>query len=289
MAGEPLTYWEYLKAAFNLKAPLPLLGYMPANKLALAGFAILGFGNPGFWLLGAAFEVAYLMFLSGNQRFQNLVRGQRLAEIREASSGREQEMLGRLDKNARGRYQRLVDRCRAILHAEDGGAAAEGLTGLKSEGLSQLLAIHLRLLNMQCRIRDTLAATRQDDLEEDIGSLEAKVAKEPEDSPVHRALQGTLDIQRARLENLNKSAASLKFIETELDRIEKQVSLISEEIAVSKNPEQISLSLDGVVQSIQGTTKWISDNSVLLDAVNAPSEPASLISAAPRQKTAQKG
>ena len=241
MADRDLSFWDYVKAAFHWKTALPLLGGMPLNILMLIGFGILGFGNPGFWLLGLALETGYLLLLAGNPRFQNLIKAMHLKEAQKTWSEREQDVLRRLDGNSRDRYQRLVERCRTVLQAEEMPGGARSLAGLKSEGLGQLIAIFLKLLDLRCRIIDTLAKTRREDIEADIKNLQGKISREPETSPVHRALKGTLDIQKTRLENLNKSQENLKFTETELERIEKQVSLIAEEAAVNKSPEQWSM------------------------------------------------
>ena len=91
-----------------------------------------------------------------------------------------------------------------------------------------------------------------------------------------RTLQGTLDIQKARLDNYNKNLDRIRFAEAELDRIEKQVSLIAEEVVVGKNAEHWSRILDGVVQSIQGTTQWMADNSEILESVDATGYSGSL-------------
>ena len=115
-----------------------------------------------------------------------------------------------------------------------------------------------------------LARTQRAELVSDIQRIETKLKNESPESPVSRALKGTLDIQQARLANLDRSTESLKFSEAELDRIEKQVQLIAEEVAVSKDPSALSATLDSVVQSIQGTTKWLSDNAALFEAMDSP-------------------
>ena len=76
-----LGYLDYLKAAFRWRARIPGLGRMPINAMGLAAFAVLGLANPGFWFLGAAAEVVYLLWLSSSDRFQNLVDGERLVGI----------------------------------------------------------------------------------------------------------------------------------------------------------------------------------------------------------------
>jgi len=283
MPEENLNFWDYIKAAFRWKAAVPLLGHLPLNKFILAGFAILGFSHPGFWLLGVGCEAAYLLLLAGNPRFQNLVRGMRKAEIRQTWSQREAGMLDQLDRQSRQRYTNLVDRCRSVVQADELPEIGSTIAGLKSEGLNQLLLIFLKLLCLRCRILDTLAKTDKQELEADILSLNEKIAKEAETSSVRRALQGTLEIQKTRIDNLDKSRDNLKFTETELDRIEKQVCLLIEEMAVSRNPEQWSLTLDGVVKSLQGTSKWMSDNSTLFETIDRPAAPVDLITTAPQQ------
>jgi hypothetical protein len=65
--------WRYLKAAFFVRVGVPALGRVPINALAAGGFLILGFGHPGFWLLGLAAEAAIVPSLAFNKRFQKIV------------------------------------------------------------------------------------------------------------------------------------------------------------------------------------------------------------------------
>ena len=82
MVKNNLGFFDYLKAAFSWPVYVSGLGRMPLNYLILAGFAILGLGNPGFWLLGLAYEVGYLLFMAGSNRFQKLVQGDLLLKQR---------------------------------------------------------------------------------------------------------------------------------------------------------------------------------------------------------------
>src|SRR5260370_35229295 len=72
---------DYLKAAFWIAVPIPGLGRLPVNVLLVAGCAILGFANPGFWLLGAGAEAALLAVLATNPRFQRAVDARRLSAV----------------------------------------------------------------------------------------------------------------------------------------------------------------------------------------------------------------
>ena len=69
---------RYLKAAFLVGVDLPALGRIPANILGLSAFAVFGFGEPAFWLLGIGLETAFLFALAYNARFQKVVDAQAL-------------------------------------------------------------------------------------------------------------------------------------------------------------------------------------------------------------------
>lgn len=260
MGKENLTYWDYVKAAFNWKTRLPVLGPMPCNKLLLAGFAILGFGHPGFWLLGAAWEAFWLLFLPGNPRFQTLVRGMQLTQTAQTWSNREQDLLGTLDRSAQYRYAQLADRCRRIASPEGGASVAASMEELKAGDLKTLLWIFLNLLVSQKKIHEVLERTSREDLAQEITGINKNMEKETEGSPVWRSLKGILEIQQRRLDNVTKFNESLKVTEAELYRIEKQICLIQEEVAVSRDPELLSARLDGVVKSLEGTTQWMNEN-----------------------------
>jgi SpoVK/Ycf46/Vps4 family AAA+-type ATPase len=99
---------------------------------------------------------------------------------------------------------------------------------------------------------------------------------------VARSLKGTLDIQQRRLENYNKADESLQVTEAELDRIEKQITLLAEETAVTSDPAMMSSRLDGVVQSLQGTTRWMSENAEFFGSLEEEPPPVNLLQGPPR-------
>src|SRR5262249_36813009 len=65
-----LGFTDYLKSAFSAR---PWGMPIPPNWLGLAGFGMLTFINPGFFIIGVGAELAYLLALSTSQRFQNYV------------------------------------------------------------------------------------------------------------------------------------------------------------------------------------------------------------------------
>ena len=53
-------------------------------------------------------------------------------------------------------------------------------------------------------------------------------------------------------------------IDAELERVEQQVRLIREEIAVGGGPDQLSARLDAVTSTMAETTRWMDQNAELL-------------------------
>lgn len=271
MASERLSYLDYLKAAFHWKARVPGLGAMPVNYLGLAAFAVLGIANPGFWLLGGALELGYLTWLSSNERFQKLVQGRRLQEAKRGWESQLQETLQRLRKPSQERYRRLLAQCRAILgiaqalEQDDLGTLRRMRTG----GLNQMLWIFLRLLASREVLEDNLNRVDREAVEKDVEDLEARVAEADPESPLARSLQGTLEIQRRRLENLARARESLAVVDAELERIEHQVVLLREESAVSGKAEVLSSRLDAVSTALTETHDWMEQNARVFEEIGA--------------------
>lgn len=271
MALPKLSYWDYVRAAFWRRVPVAGLGTMPVNQMALGAFAVLGIANPGFWLLGAALEVGYLATLSGSGRFQKLVDGERLLQAHSGWESQVHAAVERLNEDRQARYRRLLGQCRSILGLSDAleTDTLGSLRDLKTRNLNQLLTIFLRLLTSQELIRANLKDVDSSALETDVAKLEERLAQvdAEADAALARSLQGTLEIQRKRLENLSRADASLAVIDAELLRIEQQVELLREEAAVAGNAEMLSQRLDTVTLQMTETSRWMDENSQLLGSL----------------------
>ncbi len=282
MTQRPLTYLDYLKAAFWRRAALPGLGALPLNLMGLAAFAVLGLANPGFWLLGAALELAYLTFVGGSRRFQTLVDGERLLAAQRGWEDQVHLAVEHMGDESRERYRHLLGQCRTILGLS-GRLDADSLGSLrdlKARNLNQLLTIFLRLLSSRELIRSSLASVDRDELERDIARNQKRLAAATPPPPAEssapapapdpalvRSLQGTIEIQKKRRAGLRKAESSLQVIEAELLRIEQQVELLREESAVAGNAEALSTRLDAVTTQMAETSRWMDANSQLLGSL----------------------
>ena len=257
MAGEPLSYWDFVKAAFWKPVRSRLFGALPLTQMLLVSCGIAGLVNPGFWLLGLAGVVALVGGRSSSARFQKLIEAERLAARAEGAEDRMQKAYERLQPASQSRYRALVLQCREIL-GMGGGIDERKVSDFRAGNLNQLLWLLLRLLSSREGIQDTLARVDRRQLEAGIESAKVRVAAvaDPEGA-LARSLRATLEIQEKRLANLELATNNLAVIDAELERIEQQVRLVREESAVSGSPEALSARLDSVSSTLGETSKWM--------------------------------
>lgn len=269
MANKPLSFKDYVKEAFFRKVPVPGMGGLPINLMGLGAFAVLGLANPGFWLLGLAAELGYLGYVAGSDRFQNVVKGERLLEDQRSWEDQIGAAVARLRPGLRERYQRLLVQGRRVLGISETltGSSLGSFRDLQARDLNQLLAIFLRLLASRQTIEDNIQGLDQIRLRGEIEQLEERLKAAGQNEALTRSIQGTLDIQRRRLENLDRAIENLRVIDAELLRIEQQVELLREESAISGSPGLLSERLDSVTSSMGETTRWIDEHAEVLGSL----------------------
>ncbi len=267
MTSPALSYWDFIKSAFFLRTPVPGLGQLPVNLLAFGGLCLVGLGFPPLLFFAVAAETTYLTVLAGNERFQNFIRGKGLSAESEAWNQKREQMLQSLKEKSRQRYMQTLKQSHAIL-SMDRGAGDE----MMQRQLSGLLWTHLRMLVAQERvnsIRDTVAHA---DVSQEVLELEKRVKEAQPESPLHRSYEASLTLARKRLANLERAEESAKVLGAELERIERQVSLLREESAVGHSPTVMTDQLDMVSRSLEETGKWLNDNADLLGEIQMPNE-----------------
>jgi hypothetical protein len=262
------TFWTYLTSAFNAR---PFGMFVAPNWIGLAAFGLLGLTNPGFWLVGAGVELAYLLTLTTNGRFQRAVAAR-------TSSGTEREWKDRLDGMVRrlsdpdqARYVAFVARCRGILdlfaQQDPSGSGVE----IQSENLSKLIWVYLRLLIARRAISRVLKepnlgetqelATRLSDLQRRLG--DASLAGD-----LRKSLTSQAEILQQRVQQRREGREKLDFLEAEILRIQEQVELLREQAALSADADGMSARLDEITGSLGGATQWISDQQKLYGSLD---------------------
>jgi hypothetical protein len=257
------TFGSYLKAAFNAR---PFGMFIAPNWIGLAAFGLLGLTNPGFWLIGAGAELAYLLGLATNRRFQRAI----LAQKSEGSAKEWQQkldgMVRRLSDTDQARYVAFVSRCRTILdqfaqHDPSGSGAA-----VQGEHLSRLTWVYLRLLvarRAMSRVlkEPTLGETQE--LETRLAELRRRLEDQGLGEDLRRSFTSQAEILEQRVTQRREGREKLDFLEAEILRIQEQVELLREQAALSTDAEGLSARLDEITGSLGGASQWISDQQKL--------------------------
>lgn len=272
MAPPPLGFMDYLWAAFDVRWDVPGLGKMPVNKMALAGVAILGLANPGFWFVGAALEVTFLWMTSTDARFQRYVQANRMNQASAAKNERLQAMMSTLDRESTKRLETLNLNLSEINRLMD--MSSEGTVQFvketKQQTLAQLPTFFLKLLVTRRLICQSLERTDVDKLKTEIKDLTRQLDTPDLSEALGKSLRGTIEIQQRRLDNIRRAQENLKLVEMELNRIENQVQLIREEIALDRSPDAITAGIDRINATLGETAQFMDSHSEFLTRINDP-------------------
>ncbi|NLI78814.1 MAG: hypothetical protein GX442_20530 [Candidatus Riflebacteria bacterium] len=272
MAPPPLGFMDYLWAAFDVRWDVPGLGKMPVNKMALAGVAILGLANPGFWFVGAALEVTFLWMTSTDARFQRYVQANRMNVVSAAKNERLQAMMATLDRESTKRLETLNLNLSEINRLMD--MSSEGTVQFvketKQQTLAQLPTFFLKLLVTRRLICQSLERTDVDKLKTEIKDLTRQLDTPDLSEALGKSLRGTIEIQQRRLDNIRRAQENLKLVEMELNRIENQVQLIREEIALDRSPDAITAGIDRINATLGETAQFMDSHSEFLTRINDP-------------------
>lgn len=274
---------DYMGAAFNLR---PLGMFVSPNWVGLAGFALLGLLNPGFWLIGAGLEISYLLGLATHPRFQRAVAARRMAAAEKDSLLQHGDAIAELGPEARRRHDTLVERCRKILEHQASNRAPAAALHAQSESLAALAWMFLRLLRVRQTVQKLEREADQDDHPQALENRKRELEKrghEAASDELRRSLASQAEILAQRLERRREARAKLDYVEAELDRIEEHVELIREQAILSGDPERLGQRLDEITTTLDGTARWMTEqrqlDGILDDLHTAP--PAAL---PPRQR-----
>jgi hypothetical protein len=252
-------FWDYLRAAFSAR---PIGMYFPPNWVGLALFGLLGLLNPGFWLLGAGLECAYLYALMTNSRFQRVVAARQQSAARKTWEERRARLLTELAPEDLRRYRSLERRCAEILEHQCRSAASAAGLAEQSSGLGRLLWVYLRLLLTRRAIEKIVEEADAGEgarLEKRVGKLEGRLKENGLSEDLRKSLSGQLEILKQRLEKQREAREKLTFLEAELTRIQEQVELIREQAMLATDPETVSHRIDQITATLDGTSQWILD------------------------------
>ncbi|HEX5217573.1 MAG TPA: hypothetical protein VFV98_19065 [Vicinamibacterales bacterium] len=262
-------FFDYVSAAFSAR---PLGMFVAPNWIGLAAVGLLGVVNPGFWVLGAGLELAYLLTLSTNGRFQRLIDARQSVGSQSESLARKGDLLNQLPNEDKQRFAEFEQRAQSIL-ALQRQTSATTLAGLEEQnaGLNRLAWMYLRLLSARRVIEHVLEdadVVSRKDLETKRAVLETQARDESIDAEIRRSLASQIEILTQRIDRRAEAERKLGFLDAETERLEQQVELIREQAALSTDPAQLSVRIDEITASLGTTSQWIRDQQQVFGAMD---------------------
>lgn len=254
--------FRYLKAAFLAAPEIAGLGRLPANVILLAGFLILGFGHPGFWLLGLALEASYLYTLTTSARFRKLVDADQLQLSESAAASQRLALIAKLAPASRGRLARIEEKCAKVLQLERDAQAEDFTIEGNREALRKLEWLYLKVLVAQQNLHALGGDGSQNELRRKVGVLQSEVGADRLSRSLRESKQATLRILEQRLANLERREQTLAEIDSDLTRIEAQVDLAMDNAGMRGKSEAISANINLVSQLLDESIYGESGSSI---------------------------
>ena len=208
--------------------------------------------------------------MAHNGRFRKLVDGRDLLVQNTAFEGRLLEWQVTLTPPHQIRMKALRERCGQVASLSfAGGRNNDPLAAIRKGSLDKLVWIFVRLLQSLELLGSQIDQRARHDIEANLANSQAGLAALPPnpDDPLRKSAEGTIDILKRRLSHLDMAAEKVRFIQSELVRIEQQVELLVEESALAKDGAHLSERIDAVTSTLDDTSAWMAANSQILGAV----------------------
>jgi len=214
---------------------------------------ILGFAEPGFWLLGAGLETAFLFSLGLNPRFQKIVDAQDLQIDRDDATEKRKVLIGTLPPEGQQKVAALTTTCEKVLDVFRNQQAEEFLLDASRESLERLRWVYLKLLVARANLQNLGSRETEASLRGRISQLEDDLRAQNLSESLRNSKEATAANLKERLANLSRKVESLAEIDSDLTRIESQVEVILEKALLQGKPQTISTDIELASSFVGGT------------------------------------
>jgi hypothetical protein len=225
------------------------------------GFAVLS-GTLLPIVVAAGVELIVLPLVSGNPRFQRLIRARvSQEEDQEAAQRTEKEaweMLRDLPNPEQQRYralQGLASEIRQNYKALD--SSSQMLVEELVRKLDFLLSFYLRMRYSLMRYQAYFSTTDPERIQERIAMLEHEMATGPE--RIQQIKARTRVVLEKRLERYQKALENRQLVEAQTETVEEVLQLLRDQSYSMRDPRTITQQLDGLVSSAEDTERGVRD------------------------------
>ncbi len=225
------------------------------------GFAVLS-GTLLPIVVAAGVELIVLPLVSGNPRFQRLVRARVSQEEDQETAQRTQkeawEVLQCLPNPEQQRYralQGLAAEIRQNYKALD--SSSQMLVEELVRKLDFLLSFYLRMRYSLMRYQAYFSTTDPERIQERIAMLEHEMTSGPE--RIQQIKARTRSVLEKRLERYQKAQENRQLVEAQTETVEEVLQLLRDQSYSMRDPRTITEQLDGLVSSAEDTERGVRD------------------------------
>ena len=213
-------------------------------------------------VIAAGVELIVLPLVSGNPRFQRLVRARVSQEEDQAAAQRTQkeawEMLKDLPSPEQQRYralQGLASEIRQNYKALD--SSSQMLVEELVRKLDFLLSFYLRMRYSLMRYHAYFSTTDPERIQERMAMLEHEMTAGPE--RIQQIKARTRNVLEKRLERYQKALENRQLVEAQTETVEEVLQLLRDQSYSMRDPRTITEQLDGLVSSAEDTERGVRD------------------------------
>ena len=225
------------------------------------GFAVLS-GTLLPIVVAAGVELIVLPLVSGNQRFQRLVRARVSEEEDQEAAQRTQkeawDLLQHLPGPEQQRYralQGLAAEIRQNYKALD--STSQMLVEELVRKLDFLLSFYLRMRYSLMRYQAYFSTTDPERIQERIAMLEHEMSSGTE--RIQQIKARTRNVLEKRLERYQKALENRQLVEAQTETVEEVLQLLRDQSYSMRDPRTITEQLDGLVSSAEDTERGVRD------------------------------
>jgi hypothetical protein len=258
---EPNYLWHAFKLQYNL------IGLGTALGFALLSGSLLPL------IVAAGVEMVVLPMLSGNPRFQNVVRAEHITEVRAEEQGKKlveaSEMLRALPDGERRKYQEMVRLAGEIRQNYRGlDQSSQVLLEDLVAKLDSLMSFYLRMRYSLARYDTYFASTDRERIEERIAMIEHEMSSGPE--RLQQIKAKTKEVLEKRVERYDKALENKQLIEAQTEAVQEALQLLRDQSFSIKDPRSITGQVDDLVSKAEITERGVQDLEALFDVEGDP-------------------
>ena len=231
--------FRYLNQAFWASPRIWGIGRIPWNALAVSAAVVFGFGEHSIWFAGLGAETLYLLAMTSNSRFQNLVDSKEIERIQGTDASSREAMLKTLSPITVNKYRALEKKVADIERLYRMAGSDDILFDNNLDVLKKLMITYLRLFAAQ-RSLFAVGSADETKVRAQIDAIEKELQQTGGSESLRQSRDATLVLLQQRLRNLGRREESLAEIASDLTRIETQIDLALEEATLKGKPAELS-------------------------------------------------